>query len=304
MSSPSPATIRASVHHERTRALVAKYGLSVEAHEWTPNPHSTRAPQSVMRVEKPIRMRIRHTCHICHTMFGAARDCRRCLHRRCVECPRNPPRKAHDDDKENKCASDSDGNDDDDDDLDRGKRRSYKVNSREGSPALHSSGKSRVASGGPQPIMHMQRAGRVCHQCQQKFPTSTASPCVSCGHLRCSKCPRELTSWAGPLGKDDEGNDVCEPTQRPDRVYRRPRQRIRWVCEQCSTVFKEGSQVCSRCLHKRCDLCIRKPYVLFPHLARETDTNSSAVRNASSSTQTRSWESRSQLQPVSPRIGQ
>jgi hypothetical protein len=258
--SPSREIITATVHQERTRALIAKYGLSVEAHEWTPTSPSARAPQSIMRVEKPIRMRIRHTCHLCHTMFGAARHCRRCQHRRCVDCPRSPPRKTRDDDKENRNGSDSDGNDDDDDDDgDRRKRRSNKVNSREGSPTKQSPGKSRVASTGPQPVMHMQRARRVCHQCQQVFPASNAQLCVFCGHLRCSKCPRELTSLVWPSGKDDEGNDVYEPTRRPDRVYRKPRQRIRWICDQCSAIFMEGTQVCSECLHKRCDSCTRIP---------------------------------------------
>jgi hypothetical protein len=200
-------------------------------------------------------MRIRHTCHICCTTFGAARECRRCQHRRCSECPRNPPKKTHDDDKENNFSPDSDADDDDE----RRNKRIDKVNSREGSPALQSHGKSRIASNGPQPVIHVQQTRRLCHQCQQKFPTSTTQVCVSCGHLRCSKCPRELNSRIWPGGKDDGEEGILEPARRPDRVYRRPRQRLRWICDQCSTVFKEGSKVCAECLHKRCEVCTRIP---------------------------------------------
>jgi hypothetical protein len=255
--SANPAVIRTAVHHQRTRTLIEKYGLSVEAHEWTPIPPSTRGlPSNYLRVEKPIRMRIRHSCHLCHTAFGAARNCRQCQHRRCVECPRTPRRKTHDDDKENNFSPDSDG---DDDDEERRDRRIRKVNSREGSPAVQSQGKSRAASSGPQPVVQMQRTRRVCHQCQQDFPADTAQLCVSCGHLRCSKCPRELTTLVWPDAGGEEEKDAAEPTRTPDRVYRRPRQRIRWICEHCSNVFSEGSKVCGECLHKRCDFCTRIP---------------------------------------------
>jgi hypothetical protein len=253
--SPTPAVVRAAVVHQRACALIEKYGLSVEAHEWTPNPPSSRLPPSnVMRVEKPIRMRVRHACHLCHTTFGAAKNCRTCQHRRCVECPRTPAKRMHDDDKENKSSPDSDG----DDDSERRDKRMRKVNSREGSPAAHPQGKSRSASSGPQPVVQMQQARRVCHQCQQDFPSGTAQVCVSCGHLRCSKCPRELTSLVWP-GGEEGGKVATEPTRRPDRVYRRPRQRIRWICDHCSSVFAEGSKVCGECLHKRCGFCTRLP---------------------------------------------
>jgi RNA polymerase subunit RPABC4/transcription elongation factor Spt4 len=42
---------------------------------------------------KPIRMHVRWTCHACHTVFkDLERECRGCGHRRCDDCPREPPK--------------------------------------------------------------------------------------------------------------------------------------------------------------------------------------------------------------------
>lgn len=259
LSTTSPAFIRSSMHHERTRTLFAKYGLSVEAHEFVGTAPFSQTPNAVLRVEKSIRMRIRYTCHMCQTTFGTSRECRKCQHRRCIHCPRQPPKTSRpvDEDKENNLATNLDGSDNDDDD--RWDRRSKKVKSREGSPeGIY---KSRSSAGGGALLPVMQRTKRSCHRCEADFPAGTSQLCPGCGHLRCSKCPREISSLVWPCGRDESGGNEgdAEPSRRPERVYRKPRQRIRWVCDHCSTTFLEGSKVCRECLHKQCDVCTRIP---------------------------------------------
>jgi hypothetical protein len=43
---------------------------------------------------KPIRVRIRYSCHQCKAGFALARECPECKHRRCKQCIRYPPRRA------------------------------------------------------------------------------------------------------------------------------------------------------------------------------------------------------------------
>ncbi|KUL90927.1 hypothetical protein ZTR_00742 [Talaromyces verruculosus] len=74
------------IQQERARALFAKYGLTLEPQEWM-SPRN----YEVKRVEKPIKMRVRRTCHRCQTTFGSDKVCRNCQHVRCKVCPRYPP---------------------------------------------------------------------------------------------------------------------------------------------------------------------------------------------------------------------
>ncbi|TID25860.1 Zinc finger RING FYVE PHD-type [Venturia nashicola] len=74
--------VRGADRHERTRRLLAKYGLSVEAQDWMPA--ISNYPATVLRVEKQIRMRVRFTCHLCEHIFGANRNCKTCNHKRCL----------------------------------------------------------------------------------------------------------------------------------------------------------------------------------------------------------------------------
>jgi hypothetical protein len=259
LSSTAPALIRNTVQRERTRALFAKYGLSVEAHEFIGTAPVTQAPQGVLRVEKPIRMRIRYTCHMCQTTFGTARDCRKCQHRRCLNCPRQPPKRPRniDEDKENNAVIAPDRSDDDD--TERWNRRKEKVKSREGSPTGGPKTKSSTGAGGQIPVL--QKTKSTCHKCETDFPVGTTQFCTECGHLRCSKCPREVISLVWPSGREETTGNYgdTESSRKSERVYRKPRQRVRWVCDKCSTTFLEGSKVCRECLHKKCDFCSRIP---------------------------------------------
>ncbi|KAK4934371.1 hypothetical protein LTR28_010692, partial [Elasticomyces elasticus] len=43
------------------------------------------------------------------------------------------------------------------------------------------------------------------------------------------------------------------------RMYRRPKQRVRWSCERCRSPFVDSTRVCATCGHERCEQCLRDP---------------------------------------------
>jgi len=236
--------MRSTIQQERARALFEKYGLTLEAHEWITSP---TAPTNVQRVEKPIRMRVHRTCHRCQATFGPDKICSKCEHKRCKKCPRYPAKKRKDAAVEGK-----------------GKQAAgaaavttteaaKKTKKRE--PYLTIKSKT-----GGDLIYHppKQRIHRTCHKCQTEFIPPTATECQNCKHTRCTKCPRDpakLKKWP----KGYPGDAPAEEPQRPQRTWRKPRQRVRWTCDQCSSLFKEGLKTCSNCNHERCDNCMRQP---------------------------------------------
>jgi hypothetical protein len=62
--------------------------------DFSPPSWHASATISSERIYKPIRMRIRYTCHCCQTSFGRDKECIGCQHRRCSRCDRYPPKKA------------------------------------------------------------------------------------------------------------------------------------------------------------------------------------------------------------------
>jgi hypothetical protein len=230
--------MRGVERHERTQRLLAKYGLSVEAQDWMPT--DSTVPSTVLRVEKPIRVRVRYTCHLCEDLFGVERTCKKCSHKRCDECPRHPSKRSMMKDDANKENFNSGK------DVVTSRKREHDVEQSEGN--------SQAASDGPTPVM--QQLQHSCHKCKTAFE-QRGRLCSSCGHLRCARCPRHLADW-NYNGSGDE-------PLRPERVYRQPRQRVQWICDHCQSTFTEGSRVCGECLHKRCEACSRIPYAsLFP----------------------------------------
>jgi hypothetical protein len=230
--------MRGVEQYERTRRLLAKYGLSIEAQDWMP----TALPTTVLRVEKPIRMRVRYTCHMCEHPFGVERNCKTCDHKRCADCPRHPSRR-------NKMTSD--GNKEN---FEFGKNtvtaRKREHEELERNTHSRSRGESQAISDEPTPVMQFFQ--HSCHKCKTTFE-QRGRLCNSCGHWRCARCPRDLAEWKQSVSREEQ--------LRPERVYRQPRQRIRWICDHCQSTFTEGNRVCAECLHKRCDACQRIPYV-------------------------------------------
>ncbi|KAL2356725.1 hypothetical protein BJ546DRAFT_530827 [Cryomyces antarcticus] len=89
VTTPVGPSIRTAAQQERTRALFAKYGLAFEPLDCTP----LGLTHNAKRIERPIRMRIHRSCHRCQITFGFEKICSKCEHRRCMKCPRYPPRK-------------------------------------------------------------------------------------------------------------------------------------------------------------------------------------------------------------------
>ena len=155
------------MQEEKARALFLKYGLTLEAGEWTV-PTTVGLP----RVEKQVRMRIHRICHRCQTTFGADRVCSHCQHTRCKKCPRFPGSKT----KVSKGKGVAFGSVVADDGLDK---------TADPLTMLHrASGKEMT---GKTPA---QRVRRTCHQCETPFQ-GKATQCENCKHVRCSKCPRD-----------------------------------------------------------------------------------------------------------------
>jgi hypothetical protein len=126
------------------------------------------------------------------------------------------------------------------------------------------------------------RIHRTCHKCQTTFGGNKV--CASCQHTRCSKCPRypvKKPKTEGAKGKENEAvklpdEGVIEPDTywgmrenyvltMPSRtggqplVRKKPMQRVRRTCHECSTLFQPGAKICSNCEHYRCADCPRDP---------------------------------------------
>ena len=269
-----------TVQQEKARALFAKYGLTLEPGEW-----KSPSDMTVQRVSKPIRMRVRRTCHRCQTSFGADRICINCQHVRCKKCPRHPPPKS----KPEMTVTGGGGG--------SGARARAPAEKRTREPAhsqprdmpvvpyrkYHEPEITLPSRTGGQGLVHrlvLQRVRRSCHQCEALFPTPEATRCTSCGHLRCKICPRDpyviastaLTVVAvvrcanetrPKLRKYPDGypGDAQPPFEMPQRSWRKPRQRVRYTCHICSTLYRTGERHCSGCGQEKGPLSIRDPYV-------------------------------------------
>lgn len=237
---------RSALQQERARALFAKYGLTLESHEWIT---STPQPISVQRVEKPIRMRVHRSCHHCGTTYGADKVCTNCEHKRCKKCPRYPKKKTP---AEKQAEADAAAAQ-----VKPKKKKLLTLKSKTGGELVYQHTRQRVR--------------RTCHKCHNMFIPATATICEQCRHVRCTKCPREpakLDKWPqgypGDVSAGSETELELEQEQELEleqarRMWRKPRTRVRWECEECHRYFIEGSAQCPGCGHARCDKCIRKP---------------------------------------------
>jgi hypothetical protein len=169
---PQPTKIlRSTIDAERARKLAERFKVNLE-------PLATGPEVEAYRVEKPIRMRIHRSCHLCNTTFGSNKVCVKCEHVRCKSCPRFPPKKAE------------------------GKGKAKEV-----TPAVPGAIEPDTYFGlreqmlltrpnpktGGQPLVRkkpMQRVRRNCHECSTMFAPGTKI-CSGCQHVRCADCPRD-----------------------------------------------------------------------------------------------------------------
>lgn len=245
---------RSAAQQERARALFAKYGLTLEAHEWITTGTTN---ENVQRVEKPIRMRVHRQCHRCQTTFGADRVCQKCEHTRCKKCPRYPAKKekAKGKGKEGESAATP-------------AAAAAKIGTKPAKKQEYLTIKSRTGGPDLERRPPKQRVRRSCHKCQNLFIPATATVCTHCQHARCTKCPRDPAKkkkwpdgYPGDAAASDTETDAegLPAHQRPERIWRKPRMRIRWSCEQCNSLFMEKTKTCANCGHERCQSCVRIP---------------------------------------------
>ncbi|KAL4889449.1 hypothetical protein BDV59DRAFT_186549 [Aspergillus ambiguus] len=234
---PTVLTHWSAIQEERARALFAKYGMTLEPGEWKSSPDMT-----VKRVTKPIRMRVRRTCHRCQTTFGPDRVCVNCQHVRCKKCPRHPPAKSQTQTETALHAL-----------LAQGKTAPA-VPPKVREPALTIPSRTGGQDLFRKPVR--QRIRRTCHRCHTTFAAG-ATECASCHHIRCKICPRDPPK----LHKYPDGypGDVDPPAELPARTFKKPRQRVRYTCHQCSTLYKAGVKTCATCGQERGPETIRDP---------------------------------------------
>jgi hypothetical protein len=228
---------RHAMQQERARALFAKYGLTLDSHDWIAGPALV---PTVQRVEKSIRMRVHRSCHHCGTIYGAEKVCLHCEHKRCNKCPRYPRKKL---------AAEKE----------KGKGTDEKPKKKRVLPFTTRAG-NELADQPPK-----QSVRRSCHKCEAVFAPSTATICDQCRHILCTKCPREptkLQKWPVGYAGDAEADSDSEAEKQIEkfrRTWRKPRSRVRWECENCHGAFIHGSPSCPGCGHLRCDKCTRSP---------------------------------------------
>ncbi|KAJ5488873.1 hypothetical protein N7539_003763 [Penicillium diatomitis] len=248
LSAEEPIDVdRIIAQRERARALLARYGLHLGPEEVNPS-----SDIQFPRVNRTIRIRVRRTCHRCETAFGPNTVCINCQHPRCKSCPISPVNNEHDD----KCAYVSHA-------------KVFELCARRpgtlpmtphlkftGNPAAPLTMQSRI--GGPDHLRKpvVQRVRRMCHSCDTMFEPGSKE-CGSCAHVRCKKCPRS------PHRPEKYPNgypgDVEPPTRKPERTFRKPRQRVHCICHVCHATFNDGASTCGKCGQAKCAETVRNP---------------------------------------------
>jgi hypothetical protein len=184
-------------------------------------------------------MRVHRSCHLCGCTFGADKVCAKCDHKRCKQCPRYPKKRTPAEKGKQK----------ESEEAPKKKKKLLTVTTRAGEERVYS------------PVR--QRVRRTCHKCNAFFVPPTATNCSQCDHVRCTRCPREpakLSKWPHGYPGDIEPDSETEVEREyARRIWRKPRQRVRWECEECHANFIEGSPLCPGCGHERCEKCTRIP---------------------------------------------
>lgn len=229
---------------ERAQALGQRFGLEINASEW----QSTEG--TALRIEKPIRMRVRRTCHECNATFGKDRECPSCKHLRCSKCIRSPPRRTEAERAATRARVATHIKEQKD------KRDTYIV------PDWDADCKKMPPLTRPARCPHQdlirkkprQRIRRNCHVCSALFRGSNKT-CEECGHTRCTDCPRD------PPKKDKYPYGYPGDEFGPNSIPY-------YQCVACKKVYDEGAPdgtPCTGCGFKKTPACPRmKPQKVEP----------------------------------------
>jgi hypothetical protein len=223
---------RAEMLEDRAKKLSERFGLEINASEWRT---VATVDDTVLRMDKPIRMRVRRTCHECSATFTTGNECPNCNHKRCTHCTRYPPKRT----EQELIAS-------------RERRAAIIKANKENAPIVADYGwdekeiiLKRPSKTGGQDLVYKkprQRVRRTCHECETLFKTGSKR-CEACGHARCTDCPRDPPKKDKyPLGYP---GDEFGPNSVPH-----------YECEKCKTLYpthaEHGSE-CRKCAHPKSD---------------------------------------------------
>ncbi|ODA76735.1 hypothetical protein RJ55_08006 [Drechmeria coniospora] len=216
---PVTAMSKSQLVEERGRRMAARYGLEINAFDLQPGANEG----TVLRVHKPIRMRIRPKCHLRRAGFAVNRECPGCRHARCTNCFHCPARSPEPDQG-----------------LKQGRRATFVVQAYKQNPRafadsfydLDNLALKRPSKTGGQELVYKkprQRVRRTCHECQTQFRTG-GKRCDGCNHIRCTDCPRDpARTDKYPFGYP---GDVFGPNSIP-----------RYECEHCKALFRADAEV-------------------------------------------------------------
>ncbi|ROT39451.1 hypothetical protein SODALDRAFT_339777 [Sodiomyces alkalinus F11] len=221
---------RKQLFEERARRLGEKYGLEITQSEW----YSTDG--TALRVDKPIRMRVRRACAACNANWASAKQCPACGS---TKCKRYPPKRT----EAEKIAS-------------RERRAALLKANKENAPIMpdydpdsNDPVLKRPSKTGGQDLVHKkprQRIRRTCHECGALF-SSGSKQCSQCNHNRCTDCPRD------PPKKDKYPFGYPGDEFGPNAIPHHE-------CHECKTIFPGGAPddtPCKKCEHGKCSECPR-----------------------------------------------
>jgi len=226
--------LRSQIEADRARRLGERFKLP-DLPTWPSSQQHYDPEQELIRVQKPIRMRIHRACHNCNTAFGGSKVCV-CGHTRCSECPRTPPRKDRSVTKPAKSPARSDA---------------IEVDDYHNLYATEKYVLTMPSRTGGQPLVMkkaVQRVRRTCHECKTTFQSGT-KVCAQCTHRRCVDCPRD------PAKKKNYPDGY--PGDAPSSDMSKP---VKFNCHKCNKtyppVLPDDQQMaeCERCNHQRCML--------------------------------------------------
>jgi hypothetical protein len=225
---------KAKLLEERARNLSERYGLDIKTSEWHAATVATaKTEDTVLRTDKPIRMRVRRSCHECNTHFSTSNECTKCKHTRCAQCTRYPPKRT----EQELIAS-------------RERRAAIIKANKENAPIIPDYSwpekeivLKRPSKTGGQDLVYKkprQRVRRTCHGCNTVFKPG-CKKCDECGHTRCTDCPRDPPKKDKyPLGYP---GDEFGPNSIPH-----------FECEKCKCLYPTNADhgtPCKKCQHPK-----------------------------------------------------
>lgn len=225
-------THRQGISEEKAQLLFEKYGLRYPAKRTQQQP-----PNKIRRVEKPVHIRLHWSCHNCNTAFAHEKVCSSCGHGRCGDCHRSPPQRVLRI-------------------LEKTKREKEAAEIRQRAAAASPEDD---AVTGPSSTMLASRVPVDAEPETSLPPAAEQKPDTE--PLRFVYTIRSSAlDGAGGLELYHMSRAYNRDVPKPgiQRVFKQPRQRVRWNCHRCDAVFTNRDR-CSSCQHEKCGDCTRSP---------------------------------------------